>query len=650
MIRFLQSQNRGTKLLIFGIIVISCVAMVLFLIPGFMSDTGPTTSGVLVKVGDESIPTQEVMNQAQQLQQQRHYPEMLMPLLYQNISQELVQRSALVYEAHRLGLRVSDQEITDELRDGPYKNQFFPNGQWIGMEKYKQLLSDNNLTIDQFERNVRTQLLLRKLEALITGGVSVSDDEAYQLYKEQNQKVKFQYALLTAQDLAKSVNPSDAELKKYFEDNKQSFAAAIPEKREIKYVVIDRSKVEPSIKINDDDLRRYYNEHKDEFKVQDEVKVRHILIKTQQDEKGNVTPAADAAAKAKAEAVLKQVQAGGDFAKLAEKYSEDEGSKAQGGSIGWIQHGRTVPEFEKTAFSLEKGQTSGLVKTEFGYHIIRVEDKHTAHTPNFEEVKSQIEPAVRAMKVAQALDTLDRTVESQARTTGGLAAAASKNGLQLFDSGLVAKTDSLPGIGDSPAFMEAAFQAEANNPPESVGTPQGYAVFVVNKIEQPKPPTFEQVRAQVVAQFKAMQGQRLLQSKLQELADKAHSEHDLAKAAREVGATVKTSELVTPEQQVPDIGAMQNAAEVFDLAAGQISGPIMLQGSGIVASVLEKQAPPRSDFEAKKDQVRDQVVQRKRNQVLQLYLASLMKQLDKEGKIKWNDQERNTLMKNRAGS
>jgi peptidyl-prolyl cis-trans isomerase D len=649
MIRFLQSEHPARKVIFVFIIGISCVAMVLFLIPGFMTDTGQTASGVLVKVGDESIATQEVQNEAQNVQQQRHYPEMLMPLLYQQISQELVQRSALTYEAHRMGLRVSDQEIVDELRDGPYKNQFFPNGQWIGAEKYKELLSENNLTVDQFERNLRTQLLLRKLEALITSGVSVNDDEAYQMYKEQNQKVKFQYALLTAQDLAKSVNPSEAELKKYFEDNKQSFASAIPEKRDIQYVVIDKSKVEGGIKVSDDDLRRYYADHKDEFKVPDEVKVRHILIKTARDANGNVTPEADAAAKAKAESVLKQVQAGGDFAQLAGKYSDDEGSKTQGGSIGWIQRGRTVPEFEKTAFSLEKGQTSGLVKTEFGYHIIRVEDKHTAHTPTFEEVKPQIEPAVRAMKAAQALDTVDRTIESQARTSGGFAAAAQKNGLQVFDSGLVTKTDSLPGVGNSPAFMQEAFAAEANNPPESVATPQGYVVFVVTKIEQPKPPTFEEVRAQVVGQFKAMQGQRLLQSKLQELADKAHSEHDLAKAAKAMGATVKTSELVTPQQQVPDIGAMQNAAEVFDLAPGQISGPIMLQGSGIVANVLEKQEPPRNEFEAKKDQVRDQVIQRKRNQVLQLYLANLMKQLDKDGKIKWNEQERNSLMKSRSG-
>ena len=644
MIRFLQSENRGTKLLIFGIIVISCVAMVLFLIPGFMSDQGTATGGVLVKVGDESIATSEVQTEAQNVQQQRHFPEMLMPYVYQQVSQQLVQRSALTYEAHRLGLRVNDQEIQDELRENPqFKQAFFPNGQWIGMDKYKQEVATlYNMSPEQFERAIRTQLLLRKLEALVTGGVSVSDDDAYQVYKEQFVKVKFRYALLTAQDLAKSVNPSEAELKKFFEDNKASFASAVGEKREVKYVVIDRSRVEGNIKVTDDDVRRYYGGHKDEYKVQDEVNLHLIRVIP-----ASEAPTADAAAKQKADEALKQLRAGTPFEKVAKQFSDDP-TKEKGGAFGWMQRGQ-APDIDNQLFALQKGQISEVMKSSAGYVIVRVDDKHTAHTPTFEEIKSQLEPAVRATKIAQALDTLDRTVESQARTSGGLAAAAQKNGLQVLDSGLISKTDVLPGVGTSPAFMEAAFTAEANSPPESVATPQGYVVFVVNKIEPPKPPTFEQVRAQVVAQFKAMQGQRLLQSKLQELADKAHSEHDLAKAAREVGATLKTSELVTPQQQVPDIGSLQNAPEIFDLAPGQISGPIPLQGSGIVVDVLEKQEPPRSDFEAKKDQVRDQIVQRKRNQVFQLYLANLMKQLEKDGKIKWNDQEKNSLMKTRAG-
>ena len=647
MIRFLQSEHPARKIIFVVIIGVSCVAMVLFLIPGFMSDTSTTgANGILVKVGDEVVTTDQVRSEGERYAQQQRVPPQFMGIVYQNLSQELVQRSALLYEAHRLGLRVTDQEVTDELREGPYKAQFFPDGKYIGEEKFKALLAENNLTVEQFERNVRDGLLLRKLEALLTQGVNVTDEEAYQEYAQETVNIKFQYALLSAEALAKSANPTEPELKKFFEDNKARFQAAVPEKREIKYVVIDRSKVENSVKVTDDDLRRYYNDHKEEYKVQDEVNVRLIRVSAVTDAQGKVSPEADAAAKQKADAASKQLKAGVDFGKVAKQYSDDP-SKEQGGVVGWLQRGR-APEIENQLFAMNKGQTSDVIKVNGGYVIVRVDDKHSGHIPTFDEVKAQIAPAVLGLKMTQALETLERNVEAQARQTN-LDAAATKNGLTAMDSGLVTRQDALPGVGNVPALMEAAFSAGVNNPPESVSLPTGFAIFQVTKVAPPTPPTFEQVRPIVVQQFKAMMAERLLQAKLQQLADRAHSEHDLSKAAKEVGATLKTSDFVTPASQVPDIGSMQAAPQAFDLQPGQISDPIMLQGSGVVLQVTDRKEPPRTDFDSKKDQVRDAVIQRKRGQVLQLYLANLMKELEKNGKIKWNAQERDALLKTRTG-
>ena len=137
------------------------------------------------------------------------------------------------------------------------------------------------------------------------------------------------------------------------------------------------------------DLEKYYKDHQEQFKVPDRVKVRHILIKTP-----SVLPGAKpdekavAEARKKAEDILKQVKSGGNFAELAKKNSDDPGSKAAGGELGWIVKGQTVPEFEKAAFSLDKGQTSDLVQTTYGFHIIQTEEKDVAHQKTLAEVKA----------------------------------------------------------------------------------------------------------------------------------------------------------------------------------------------------------------------------------------------------------------------
>ena len=239
--------------------------------------------------------------------------------------------------------------------------------------------------------------------------------------------MKFEYAVITQADILKGLHPTDEELKAFYERNKATYNNSIPEKRQIKYVVVDSAKMAAATTVTDQDLQAYYDQHRDEYRVPEQVKVSHILIKTplpapgaKEDEKG----VADA--RAKAEDVLKQVKAGGDFAKLAEKYSDDPGSAKSGGELGWIGRGRTVPEFEKAAFSLGKGQTSDLVKSSYGFHIIRVEDKQQAHLKTLAEVKSEIEEKVKQQKTARATEAAANTLLSQARTDGFDKAAAAK--------------------------------------------------------------------------------------------------------------------------------------------------------------------------------------------------------------------------------
>ena len=191
----------------------------------------------------------------------------------------------------------------------------------------------------------------------------------------------------------------------------------------------------------------------------EQVSVSHILIKTPlPGPDGKVDPKGVEEARKKAEDVLKQLKAGGNFAELAKKYSEDPGSGKNGGSLGWIGRGRTVPEFEKAAFSLPKGSTSDLVQSSYGFHIIRVDDKQAAHVKTLDEVKDQIEGSIRQQKAAQAAANQVNALLGQARAVGLEKAAAAK-GLNVVNTDFVSRTDTLPGIGNSPQFMSAVFGA-----------------------------------------------------------------------------------------------------------------------------------------------------------------------------------------------
>jgi peptidyl-prolyl cis-trans isomerase D len=228
--------------------------------------------------------------------------------------------------------------------------------------------------------------------------------------------------------------------------------------------------------------------------------------------------------------------------------------------------------------------------------------------------------------------------------------AALGKGLQVTTTDFVSRTDSLPGIGNAPQFMEAAFAQTAKSAPDMIQVPQGFVIYQVLDIKPPATPTFEEIRSRVEEEFKNQRATELLGQKTQELADRAKAEHDLKKVAKELGATVKTSDLVDPNGQVPDIGSMTGpASAAFSLKQGEISGPINSGSNGAVLQVLEKQQPSDTDFAAKKDEVRDALLQQKQNELFGLFVTNLRQQMEKAGKIKINQEEMKGLSRTAEG-
>ncbi len=642
MIRFLQTPGKAKKYILGGLLLIICAAMVITLIPGgFLGDAFGfgAPAGVLAKVGNQEVTLTEAQQTARFIGRQqfggRAVPSQLMPFLTRQAVESLVMQKAMLAEADRMGLTVTDDELRSALQRS-FAGQLFPGGNFVGQDSYENFVQQSfEMSVPQFENTFKTELLLSKLRNVVQGAATVSDTELQQAYSRRNTKVKFDYAVLTYDDILKQIKPSEAELKAFFEKNKDLYKNAIPEKRKAQYVVVDTAKVQEKMQVTPEELKRYYSQHQDEYRVPEQVNLRQIVIKTPAPAPdGKVDQKALDAARAKAQDVLNKVKAGGNFADLAKKYSEDTATAKNGGEVGEVQRGQTMPEIDKAAFSMNKGQTSDVIQTPLGFFIIQVIDRTPAHIKPLEEVKDRIEQAVKQEKAERATEALASTVQSQART-GGLAGAAQKNGLDLVDTGLVTISDSLPGIGSAPEFMQALFQSRQGGPVESIRIPQGYVLFQVTAVQPPTEPTFEQIKDRVESDFKNERAGALLAQKTQQLADRAHAEHNLRAAAKEVGATVKTSDLVTPQSQVPDIGAMSGpASAAFALKPGEISGPIAAGRNGVVIALLDRQEPTPAEFAKDKDQIRQEVLYQKQQEMFALFASNLKDRMQKDGKIK----------------
>jgi peptidyl-prolyl cis-trans isomerase D len=642
MIRFLQQDGRIIKGVFIAIIAVACITMVITLVPGIFQDSG-TASNTYASIRSagyfgrafgpsHDITTPEVQQLASRILQQRHYPEQLLPMIMPQAAQSLIQREILMEQANRMGLTVSDNDLRYELQNGPFAAYLFPKGQFIGDDQYANFVQTYfNISKEDFEKQFKDEIAINRMETLITGGVFVSDKEARDSYLQQGTKVKFEYAVLNAQDLRNQINPSDAELQTFYKDNSARYKDAIPETRKIQYVAFAPDQVPNGLpQVSDNAIQQYYAAHQKDYQVQDQVRVRHILIK----EPTGADAKTDAEAKAKAEDVLKQVKAGGNFAELAKKYSDDPGSKDQGGELGFIQHGLTVPEFDKAAFSLNPGQTSDLVKTQYGYHIIQTEEKQAAHTKPLAEVRPQIVGTLMKDLMAQQEQMFAQSLASEAKNNG-LEKTAAAHHLEVMTSDYVPKTGAVPGIADGSKLLAQAFSVKPKAAPAMASTGAGYAIFQVLDVKPAHAPSFDEYKSHLLDDFRDQQLPQLLARKTNELAAAAKADNDLEKAAKQFGATVKTSDLVGRDGQVTDVGTLAQAApQIFDLSVGQMSGPINTGTSGLVAKLLDKQSPTPEDIAKNLEPTRQQMLTERRDEAFSIFVSSLYDEYQKQGRIR----------------
>jgi peptidyl-prolyl cis-trans isomerase D len=629
MYRFFKRNREAVKkyLLIFFLSIVS-IGMVITLAPIPSGDTIRADSNVLASLGRVNVTTQDLQQtihtrfQNSPLGNDSH----LVPLVANSVLDEMVLRLALMNQAAKMGIEVSDPELRQSLETIPW---LYPNGTFVGMDQYRNVIyQQTGMSVPQFEGQLRESLVQEKLRSVVTDGVQIAPQEVLQEFRRRDAKAKIAYVLFDPSQFLKAVAVTSQGLEAYFQRDPSRYK--IPEQRKVRYVLIDADEVRSQVKISDPELRQYYAQHLSDYRVPDRVKVARILFKTTEK-----TPAEVATLEKTAREVLAQVKAGADFGDLAKKYSEDT-SASSGGEIGWIVRGQTVKEFEDAAFSMRPGQVSDLIKTVYSIEILKVLDKQTAHLQAFDEVKDSIRAELERQRLADLQEKLSNDLVRQLQgNPEQLDALARKAGLEPKESPLFRYGAPVPDLGNGDAFENLAFQLRQGEVGSPVSVPKGQAIIQVVEISPEHIPPLEEVRARVEEDYRAEQSKVLAADKARQFAQQAKA-GNFDKAAKAMGLSVKESNDFSEQDNVEGVGSGSQLSAAFKLEPGQSSEVVALGGNSLVFRVVSHTAANEADFPEQRDRIAEELLDQKRSLTFELYRRNLKQQLLRSGNLKIN--------------
>ncbi|MBI2680432.1 MAG: peptidylprolyl isomerase [Candidatus Solibacter usitatus] len=627
-----RSRDKLVRIFLGGLLLIVALSMVTYLIPNYGGTEGTAQDPIVAEVGSDKITTRNAQIVIQQALKSKSVSPAMLPLLIPQMVDQMVTERALAYQAERMGFHVSEEQVSNAIR--LTIPQLFPQGKFVGRDIYAGMLAQQNLTIQDFESDMARQLLVTRLREVAVEGTVVAQADVEAEFRRRNEKVAIEYVMIAPEKFRSDVKITDADALAYFEKNRAAYK--VPEKRSAAILVIDQSKLEQSLAPKDADLRRLYESDKDRFRSGERVKARHILLNTtgkSADEEAKI--------KAKAEDLLKQIKAKGDFAELAKKNSEDTTSARKGGELDWIVRGQTVKPFEDAAFSLKPGETSGLIKTEYGYHIIQVEEHEQARLKSFDDVKALLTDEYRKTASSQAIqDLMDHAALELRKNPDHPDKVAADLKLpppvraENFGPG-----DPLPEVGVNPEFEKSIAGLGKGEVSQPVALPPNrVALAVITAVIPVHPATFEEVKKQIKAALERQRLDEIVHSKTTKLLADAKASGDLRKAAKAMSFKTKTAAAFDRNGAVEGLGQAVSFEEAFNQPDGAIFGPVLVPAGRVIVKVVSHTPADMAQLQLLGPGIRDELKSRKARERNMLFEDGLREGLIKEGKIKIHQQ------------
>jgi peptidyl-prolyl cis-trans isomerase D len=623
-----RKKTLGVRIMLGVVVGLLGAGMLLYLLPG-QGTTSQSSADVVAQVDDQAITMTDVNQQLSRLTQNGAIPPALKPLYVQQVLNELVFEKELGIEARLLGFTVSDQERADRIKQ--LIPTAFMGGSFVGNDQYAAQVQERvGMGVPQFEDLVGQSLLEEKFRQLVTDGITVTPSEIEQEFRRRNEKVKINYVVIKPDDLQSKIEASDADLAAYFEKDKARYT--IPERRTVSYALLDFDQLRAHANVPDEEIKAYYDQHIDTYKLPDRAHVAHILFKTV-----GKTDAEVEEIRKKAEDVLKKAKSGANFGDLAKQYSEDT-TKDKGGDLDWIVRGQTVPEFEQAAFSLPKGSVSDLVKTQYGFHIIKVIDRQNARTQTLDEVRPQILATLQQDRANRAGEDTSDQIAAEIRRLGKVSIddLGKKFNMTVGETQPLEATQAIPEVGNSPEISDTIFRLRVGDVSPPIRTDKGYAVLSVKTVQPSHAATLAEVRDKVLADFRRDKAVDLAKSRADELAKRSKAGEDLTKAAKALGFDAKTSDLFARNGTVPDAGSASQFLGAFTLPEGQTADPVFLGVNWVVYRLVQHQPADPNDLAKQRSDIETQLLESRRDMAFDAFRKSLDTRMKQEGKLKIN--------------
>ena len=619
MLKYFRNRRSMGWLMGSSMLVLVIFAFIAFYVPDFLApaDGVGTATGTVAWVDGDPISSREFLQgyrlQDAQYRQQlgaQYSPDLLRQLGLDNfVMQQLVQEKVLTLEAERLGLTATDSEVSENILSDPALQR---DGQFIGKEAYIGLFAGRGMTPAMYEEQVRQGLLRQKLQALVTDGVVVTGADVEDEYRRRNEKVHLEYTVIARADFENELEVTDDEVRAYYDENQAEFEH--PVQRKARFITLTPQLFSGDVTVTPREITRYYNENQPQYSTGEQVRASHILFETGPDKD-------EQAVRQQAEAVLAQLKAGADFAELAREHSEDT-SADSGGDVGLFGRGAMVPAFEQAAFSLPVGGMSELVRSTYGYHIIKVTDKQAALTQPLETVQAQIQGVLTQEKATVRMEAAVQRAAEKLRAAGAIDALTAQYPLLVpQDTPFFGAEDSLPQLGNSIETTRLAFETDllGITPPIPLGPGGGYVFLQVLEQREAAVAPFEEVQNQARQQLRNQRAMELARNR----ADDVHRQ--LAGEGGE-GSDIEllTNESYFRGSQLPEAGRSVGVqARAFEMPVGQLSQPLESDMGYVIIRVLEKSGFDAEDFTEQKASFEEQILNERRSRVWGAFVQNL---------------------------
>ncbi len=616
-LKYLRDNLKSLTWILWGVVLV--FVMLIFFEWGGVNDRRTGGTDVAATVGSEEISYSEFRQQYRTLENRyrQTFGEQFNSDLAKQFNlpiqalDQLINRRILLMEAESIGLRSTDSEVRDAILS--YPAFLDENGNFIGTERYQEVLRINRMSFGSFEDSLRDEVLLNKLNSILTQTAYVSGAEVEKSYREQAERAEIRFVQLPAAELATDSSASRAELESYFADHQTEYE--LPEQRVVDYLLVDTVKLRREIEIPEEELEAFYNDNQDDFTRDEQVRARHILLR--------ITPdRPDEQARSMLDDVRRRIEAGEDFATLAREISEDESNNTRGGNLGYFGRGQMVGAFEEAAFNAAAGELLAPVKTEFGYHLIEVLDHREGGLQPFEGVRGTVRSRLVGTRVQEIAETkiqdLAGRIETQELSSDEqLDALAVEEDLSWQTTEPFGPDDNITGIGRAPDFNTAAFGLKLKRLSSPVKLPRGWAILRLKEIKPPRLAPLEEVESEVRQAVDQQRRKTAAVQRLGEMRAAVEAGGDFDELASELGLEIQESGEFGRFGSITGLGSNRRVIDsALALEEGQWGEPVESSLGAVLFEVTTRQKFDLVEFEQEKATTRASRQAERLNQLL----------------------------------